>query len=417
MPAFLANIGKSGDVAERSPAVISANLKEDILLQKKLVVLNRSERSVVHQVKVDQKVMYRRFQAKLTCSKLAHARLMGQRQLQRQLRAKNIGKLNTDIVGNTDEDFAFLDKLEQRPCTADSYTPCLPEVKSKKKSERRTSHQAKELGKSAGDSLPEVNTGRSSSAKARYVQDNDVNATSDKDSINSNRENVRQIARPATTLGTRVDEEYLRHELSKAKREKETGAKNSTEKRVEFKPLSDHSSEHATDEGHGSVTDENQDSDSTVENTEKPTVAFLEDLDIENARPNTVPNLPCSESPVPLSPTSPKQLSRRASKASDFFHAEVKIDPISLRLKEAKAVDFTDDVSKFCTELEQMKGKRKGPIVDYYASRLEASLKQINMPLCEVPGTPDDENLRCVGNLFVRSLTVPELDWDFTGKQ
>ena len=50
---------KCGDVAERSPVVLSANLKEDILLETKVNVLNRSERSLVHRIKVDQKVMYR----------------------------------------------------------------------------------------------------------------------------------------------------------------------------------------------------------------------------------------------------------------------------------------------------------------------------------------------------------------------
>ena len=59
MPAAVAKSSKAGDVAERSPTVISANLKEDILLEKQLHVLNRSERSVVHRIKVDQKVMYR----------------------------------------------------------------------------------------------------------------------------------------------------------------------------------------------------------------------------------------------------------------------------------------------------------------------------------------------------------------------
>ena len=59
MPTSICKPVKSGDVAERSPAVFSANLKEDILLEKQVHVLNRSERSVVHRIKVEQKVMYR----------------------------------------------------------------------------------------------------------------------------------------------------------------------------------------------------------------------------------------------------------------------------------------------------------------------------------------------------------------------
>ncbi|KAL4229899.1 hypothetical protein ACF0H5_010290 [Mactra antiquata] len=422
MPAFLANISKSGDVAERSPAVISANLKEDMLLQKKLVVLNRSEQSIVHQIKVDQKVMYRRFQAKLSCSKLAYARLMGQRQLQRQLREKNIGRLNTDIVGNTDEDFAFLDKLEQRPCTADSFSPRLPDLaKTPKKTKRKASQQNESLEKKINESLPEVNIGRSSSARARFVGEEKENEKVDKVEPVVKSNIVRRAARPATTLGTRVDEEYLRNQQAKEKLEAETNEQQDVEKRVEFKEPSEGHSEHTAAESHedGNENNKNQENCDTDEKNDKPNVAFLEHLDAEEVRPNTVGNFPCAdpECPTPLSPSSPRQLSRRASRVSDFFHAEEKVDPIILRLKAAKSVDFTEEVSKFCAELEELKGARNGPNVDYYASRLAASMRESNTPLCEVPGTPDDENTRCVGNLFVRSLTVPELNWNFTEKQ
>ena len=76
MAGFLVGIGKAGEVAERSPAVISANLKEDMLMRKKVMVLDRSERSVVHQIKVDQKVLSKRFQSRLVRSQLTFARII-----------------------------------------------------------------------------------------------------------------------------------------------------------------------------------------------------------------------------------------------------------------------------------------------------------------------------------------------------
>lgn len=399
MPGFLVGIGKAGDVAERSPAVISANLKEDMLLQKKLVVINRSERSVIHQIKVDQKVMYKRFQARLTCSKLAHARLMGQRELQMQLRAKTLGTLDTDIAGNSDEDYAFLEKLEQRPCTTNSFSQWAGHSPRPLKTRKESVQSEKQP-----EITQDLQKRRSSSAKARYYRD----GSSGKDMAHlKTTGHVPTTVRPATTLGARVEENFRRHQQESKEEEEADDSGKSKENQ------SSGSAVESIDVREGETEETNSQS-SEVSNTKRhsrPNVAFLEHLDIGEARPQTVADVSQWNNSIPSSPTSPKQYSRRTSRAADFFQAEEKIDLVSLRLQEAKTHDFTENVQKFCEELEQMKCARANPDVDYYSVRLQISLDQANSKsLIEVPGTPDDENKRSIGNLFVKSLTLPTIN-------
>ncbi|XP_045187289.2 uncharacterized protein LOC123545076 [Mercenaria mercenaria] len=416
MPGFLVGVGKAGDVAERSPAVISANLKEDMLLQKKLVILNRSERSVVHQIKVDQKVMYKRFQARLTCSKLAHARLMGQRELQMQLRAKTLGTLNTDIAGNSDEDYAFLVKLEQRPCTTSSFSPRSeykpPPLKQniQPKPESKLEEPSKQATK--------LNNGRSSSAKAR-CRENNVTGEKTKGSNIIRPCGERAVTlRPATTLGTRVEDDFNRHQQDVAAHEKESYSSsggNDEEKDIGISESLSSTRIYKQDGGNKNDSSDKNSETSDVNGGKskyKPNVAFLENLDFGDARPKTAADLTQWDNSIPSSPTSPKQLSRRASRAADFFQAEEKVDLVALRLQEAKTLDFTDNVHQFCKELEEMKCAHTSPDVDYYSMRLQLAFDQVHSkPLVEVPGTPDDENKRSMGDVFVKSLTLPPINF------
>lgn len=458
--AFLSNIGKTGDVAERSPAVISANLKEDMLLQKKLVVLNRSERSVVHQLKVDQKVLYKRFQAKLIRSKLASARLMGQRDVMRELRASSLGGLNTDIAGNSEEDYTFLKMLEQRPCTATSMSPRLTEPMSKLKSagKKRVAGDAKDDKVEESITKP---SGRSVSARARYhrqLADNfDIENGACKSREEVDIDNVK--VRPATSSGARVDEEFLKHQnqtraadgkelepsanmdyLSTAienKTDKVDGTQN--DKYSDDETSSDKSnlteqrgsvqedSNIINDDQKANVDDQgSQDVNSPEMNAEvmdspdakKQSVAFMDETKDEGPKIPDIIKVTKETTGIddtsPSTPISPRQLSRKTNRGADFFSEEKKIDLVSLHLQRARSLDYSGHVQRFCEELEEMKGCEKQPRVDYYAMRLQLSQEQsVSKPLTQVPGTPEEEYRRSMGNLMVRSLTVPEVNWNF----
>ncbi|XP_076071768.1 uncharacterized protein LOC143043255 [Mytilus galloprovincialis] len=103
--------GKASDAAERSLAVHYANYKEDIVLKKNLDILNRTEKNIVHSVQIDQKILYKRFQDKLHRSKLAYARMYGDKEKERELRAKNLRSLNIN-VGDSEQDYEFLKKIQ-----------------------------------------------------------------------------------------------------------------------------------------------------------------------------------------------------------------------------------------------------------------------------------------------------------------
>lgn len=102
---------KTGENAEKSPSVHYANWKETILLKKQMHVLERSEKNVIHRIKIDQKVLFKRFQDKLYRSKLCEARMHGNKEIERELRAKNLHGLNTDF-GSVEKDYEFLTKLQ-----------------------------------------------------------------------------------------------------------------------------------------------------------------------------------------------------------------------------------------------------------------------------------------------------------------
>lgn len=103
--------GKVAEGAERSLTVHYANYKEDIILKKNMDILNRTEKNIVHRVKIDQKILYKRFQEKLHRSKLAYARMYGDKEKERELRAKNLRSLNIN-VGDSERDYEFLKKLQ-----------------------------------------------------------------------------------------------------------------------------------------------------------------------------------------------------------------------------------------------------------------------------------------------------------------
>ncbi|ELU11924.1 hypothetical protein CAPTEDRAFT_228597, partial [Capitella teleta] len=83
--------------SEKSPKVVSSNWKEQVLLDRDIKVLQRSEHAVVNKIIIEQKILNKRFNKKIHCAKLAAARSSGDKVLESTLRAKNISVLNTDI--------------------------------------------------------------------------------------------------------------------------------------------------------------------------------------------------------------------------------------------------------------------------------------------------------------------------------
>ncbi|KAK3606397.1 hypothetical protein CHS0354_042042 [Potamilus streckersoni] len=352
-------VGKLGGVAERSPVVYSANLKEDMLLKKKLHVLNRSEKGVIHRIKVEQKVIFRRFQNKLFRSKLSYAKLLGNKEEGRTLRHKSIGGLNSSCL-DSEEDYGFLEKLERRPCTA---------THGERKPMEHIPNRAKERVsilnsgvESVGDDISKgdnvlVPRGRSYSTDYGKLKDVYKEVGS---SFVSHLEEIR----PVTTAGIskRTSAKKLVHLHERGKSADANIAKLG-------KDISDTSKKtHTAGESHS-----------------------LKDYTEKQHRTSVS-----------------RQMQRRPS---SFFEDTKPIDIISLRLYETKvrSLNFADQVKKFCEDLQQLDTGEK-LVKDYYTIRIQSSIeKRRQNPLVSLPGTPEEEHRRAIGNINVKSLTVPKL--------
>ena len=278
------------------------------------------------------------------------ARIMGNKTLEKDLRSKNLGGLHTDVV--SEEDYAFLARLEHRPCTATHYTPPYREI-SQKREKRMISRDSETLP------LP-------------------------------NHKQTSTIDRLRSAPGNMLRSIGLSNKNCVV---------NSAEKKAESilvcsKPPSARQASLISNI-----------KDQTNENESK--VNYEYDTTKRKQRPKTVTIVTQTPEPTPI--PSPRQYSRRTSRAADFFEEDKKIDLVELRLKAARALDYTDKVADFCGELEEMASGQ--PQVDWYSMRLH-SQQPVKKDL-GLGNIVDDGDSRHVGNLNVRSMTVPHLDLNF----
>ena len=279
-------------------------------------------------------------------SKLAMARIMGNKATEKELRSKNFGGLHTDIVA--EEDYGFLAKLEHRPCTAKQYTPPHREISrdrdktiSRQTSTDQISHQSQ-----ARRSVPGT------------------------------------LVRASTTIGT-MNETTKNNNQSSGKGNQQSIKTQTVEFVAEKSP---------------NKTDN--------ECINKSTKA----QSLDKARPKTVTIVTHTPEVTPL--PSPMQYSRRNSKAADFFEEDKKIDIVGLRLKAARSLDYTDRVLQFCEELEDMASGH--PQTDWYSMRLHSTVEETpDKRILNGPQIIDEGDKRAIGNVNVRSLTLPQPDWNF----
>ena len=289
------------------------------------------------------------------------ARIMGNKGLEKELRSKSLGGLHTDVVA--EEDYGFLTKLEHRPCTANQYIP----------QNREISHGQENLNTKRQTSK-ETNAPFPDKSVKEHVQPRNLLRAS--------------TTLGATTLGSKktLDTKTPPQALQKMYTDIDEQPKRNIMKKLG----ADHKEVQKLE---------------TNANSEKG---------MQKQRPKTVTIV--TESPEVSPLPSPRQYSRRASKAADFFEEDKKIDMVELRLKAARSLDYTDRVQQFCDELEEMGSGE--PHVDYYSLRLQASLGQEPAKKdLSLPGSSEDADNREVGNVQVRSLTLPKLDLKFNTEE
>lgn len=357
---------KTGENAEKSPSVHYANWKETILLKKQMHVLERSEKNVIHRIKIDQKVLFKRFQDKLYRSKLCEARMHGNKEIERELRAKNLHGLNTDF-GSVEKDYEFLTKLQNNRKKSQQYK--------QKKHPKITVTIPKDTQKELVDdvfmdgngtrrrsnSVSECMTSRSTGTLAGLPL-----PTVDRPSTTGSRPQQREVEVSVQSLPLKKD-----IQLSIATKGKKQNNKLTLDLPVKQK-----------------------------------------------ARPHT-----CGPSLLQQVTNEATSGSRRPSeqenhrkKSSSFFEDERKIDVVELQLKAIKSLNYDQKIQEFVDTLNDL-------VVDdiedrdYYTLRLRAAMKEISgIKYEQVPGTPEDEYNRHVGNLDLKSLTFKNLKFDFSSR-
>ncbi|GCB60840.1 hypothetical protein scyTo_0014234 [Scyliorhinus torazame] len=90
--------GKRPREVELTKLTLSMNWKEEMLLQQRLGLLDSLKRQVAASYTLDQRLLYNRFRAKLRLSELAHARLMGRRELAERLKVNSFSSFNTTLT-------------------------------------------------------------------------------------------------------------------------------------------------------------------------------------------------------------------------------------------------------------------------------------------------------------------------------
>ena len=95
--------------AERFSRVFFANSKEDLLLGSSLRSLQRGERTLMNTISTNQKILYRRFQRKVTQTQLSYAKLSGDTDRARDLRQRSLAL----VPGAVTSHFADDDVLRQ----------------------------------------------------------------------------------------------------------------------------------------------------------------------------------------------------------------------------------------------------------------------------------------------------------------
>ena len=92
--------------AEKSPVVLMYNMKQNEVLRKKLDFLESTKKTVVNRITINQKLTFIAYKKRLNKAKLAHAKLMGDKGEERDVRASGMKNSNkyVGVNGLTQED-------------------------------------------------------------------------------------------------------------------------------------------------------------------------------------------------------------------------------------------------------------------------------------------------------------------------
>lgn len=360
-------VTKADDRTGNSNKVNSANWQEEVMLQKKLTSLNRTEKSVVHKIVMDQKVLYKQFQTKLLRSRIFYARLMGDKETEQELRNKTSHGLNTDSH-SPDDQCAFLKKLEHRPfSTGNGNNNMLPPSKFTRHTFKTRENHNEGIGRIRSKSVCET---LSNSPVFPNTLDNTTTAP------------VASNNRPASSTGICLENEY-----SVMSNGKTTKILQNVDKKTNDGIYLEH---------------------------QRPRMKSR--LSFGDLRPHTcaVPFRERSDRSPRRSSTGMATGRRRFVDDEKVTNKNTKVHRMETKLTIEKSMDYSSRVNTFIKSLDPLANGVSDEVSDYYLRRLEGSVEnRANRKNVFIPGTPDDEYRRLLGKADVRSLTLGKLNLNF----
>lgn len=374
-------------------------------------------------------------QAKLHRSKLAHARLREDKEAERLLRSRDLHVLNTNC-GQEKEDFDFLKKLDRQRFADDSSK----NGRRRRREEEVTDKHMEELMDAVmkeQNLLPTDTTMRTLTTLGDLLQELHMLPDTQHNvlTVQSARSPTScTTLRPATTpfVGLQAadfEPSHLDHKHSS--RPPIVGCI-----QVDADSRTKESLQTGTSLSRGRPPTSLAHFRGTLASARSPTVGSSSSTKRPKRTMRQLTGSPL-EAGLALSIVGTRRPSRQAA---SVFEEEEKVDVIALRLQGVRTEDPSPKVLAFIRSMDELDMRRRGQFssarqqgggegaigvkkgenwrgeykFDYYATKMALYAAHVcREPLPGVPGTPDDINLRLVGQRGVRSLTMPCLRLDF----
>ncbi|XP_035681840.1 uncharacterized protein LOC118419528 [Branchiostoma floridae] len=405
---------KKGDISERSPAVYSANKSEDMLLDRRLAMLNKMEKQVVTRITAEQRVVLNRFRIRLKRSELQYARLKGDKETEKRLRAKSGYQFNTTLTEEDD----MLQKVTSRRINsappkmrsksaprlsfAEAPSPDLPVKVSHGRMSvpnmRTQPTPPPALGRSRRLSVEDVNENLARQTRIRPATSFELRSRTS--SMSTENADASRPPRPKTSL------DYASSVASDATLKGDAETKKASQKKRRHRS---ESSEEKDGELHedfdGSILETVRIENNTGEAEKEPSSARLKERRASTGRV-THTEQPRKQKQSILTMLTPEQESRPSL--------------LALHLKIAESANFPIRVQNFVKTVTPFTEDRDdAEMVDYYTLRAQEAAKvgrskNMFVPRDKRPSTPvKQHHWFPTKETKSRSLTLPGLDYEF----
>ena len=337
--------------SEKSRVVVGRHWKQNTVLRKELQVLDRAKQTVGQRITLNQRVTYKQHKERVYQAKLTLAKILGDKEAERETRARaQAYKFNTNF-GQDPEDEEVLQKIWARGTTAPA---------------------------AAADGDGEGINGASPTRRCASTR-----------SANS--------LRPASRLGSALLGTVPARRLPAVR--PQTVAAASRHRSIDI--VLPCTSQYINTGTYSATPRSQNSSDSEEGSSSSPSL---------KPRPKTAPGTTTAHR---NSLAIPRRLSTAGGKDSIFEKDNERPSLLDLHLQCIKLANYEDQVDKFCQRMAPYRVEKEYLIEDYYAVSMDCICKQAagpNYSRAKVLEDSESDIRRSVGNPYTRSMTMKTLE-------